>query len=153
MTTGGECLEQVALANKVNRSEVFHELGTTRDVQVSIIRHGIILEHRTLPVHIRIALALLHGGLVTIVLDKAQRLHVSKTLRIEVQLMLYSHVTSHHGIVRVILVGQHRRDLHDGIGCHTNLCLTLSTTLGGNQDHTISTLHTINGSSRGILQD
>ena len=158
MTSCGESLEQVTLTGEVYRRKILHELSTTRDVQVSVVRHGHFLEHGTLPVYIRIAFAhqvafiIIGVGILTIVLNEAHRPHVSKTLRIEVQLMLNSNVASYECIVRVVLVGQHRGDFHSSIGCNTNLSLTLGTTLGGNQDNAVSTLHTVNGCCRSVFQ-
>ena len=61
-------------------------------------------------------------------------------------------VTGHQGIVGIILIRQLGRHLHNGIGRHVNLGLTLGTAFRGDQDHTVSTLHTIDGSGRSILQ-
>ena len=66
--------------------------------------------------------------------------------------MLDSLVTGNECIIRIIFIRKLRRNLHHGIGSNTNLSLAFRTTLGGNQDDTIRTLHTINGGGRSILQ-
>ena len=66
--------------------------------------------------------------------------------------MLDSSVAEHQGIVRVVLVRQLRRRLQCSIETYVNLCLAFLTTLGGNQDDTIGTLHTIDCCSGSILQ-
>ena len=66
--------------------------------------------------------------------------------------MLNHRVTGYQGIVGIVLVRQLGGDLHDGVGRYVDLSLTLGTTLRGDQDHTVSTLHTVDSRGRGILQ-
>ena len=68
------------------------------------------------------------------------------------QLILNGLVAVHVTIVRVVLARQLRHGLQCSIETEVNLRLTFLTTLGGNQNNTVSTFHTVNGSSRCVLQ-
>ncbi len=61
-------------------------------------------------------------------------------------------VAKHIAIVRVILAGEFRHSLQRSVETDIDTCLTFLTTLGGNQDNTISTFHTIHGCGRGVFQ-
>ena len=66
--------------------------------------------------------------------------------------MFKSFIAKHITIIRVILARELRHSFQSSIEADIDTCLTFHATLGGNQNNTVSTLHTINGCSRGILQ-
>ena len=66
--------------------------------------------------------------------------------------MLDGLVAQHITIIRVILTWQLRHCLQSGIETDVDSRLTFDTTLCGDKDNAVSTLHTINGSSGCVLQ-
>ena len=55
--------EEVTLMLIVDGCIVLHSLGTTCDVHIGIVRHGVVLEEFLLPIYIRITLAHQQSGL------------------------------------------------------------------------------------------
>ena len=57
----------------VCRGEILHELCTTTNIKVSIVRHRVIFKQGLLPIYIRITFSLFNSGLITIVIDERLR--------------------------------------------------------------------------------
>ena len=152
-TTAGEVLEQVTFVSEVYRCEIFHEFGTSRNIHAGIVRHGCVVEQLLLPVNVRIAVPFFSIGRMTILVDNGHRLVGTPCFFVaDVQLALHHSVQESESIVRIILLRQLGNHLHGSIRLHVYGSLTFLTTLGSNEDDTVTTLHTINGSGRSILQ-
>ena len=152
-TTAGEVLEQVTFVREVNSCKILHEFGTSRNIHAGIVRHGCVVEQLLLPVHVRIAVPLFCIGRMTILVDDRHRLvRTPCTFVVDVQLALHHSVQESESIVSIIFLRQLGNHLHGSIRLHVYGSLTFLTTLGSNEDDTVTTLHTINGSGRSILQ-
>ena len=152
-TTAGEVLEQVTFVSEVYRCEILHEFGTSRNIHTGIVRHGCVVEQLLLPVNVRIAVPFFSIGRMTILVDNGHRLVGTPCFFVaDVQLALHHSVQESESIVRIILLRQLGNHLHGSIRLHVYGSLTFLTTLGSNEDDTVTTLHTINGSGRSILQ-
>ena len=152
-TTAGEVLEQVTFVSEVYRCEILHEFGTSRNIHTGIVRHGCVVEQFLLPVHVRIAVPFLSISRVTILVNNSHWLvRTPGFFVVDVQLALYNAVEQAESIIRIIFLRQLGNHLHGSIRLHVYGSLAFLTTLGSNQDDTITTLHTINGSGRSILQ-
>ena len=55
--------EEVTLVLIVDGCIILHCLGTTSDIHIGIVRHGVVLEEFLLPIYIRITLAHQESGL------------------------------------------------------------------------------------------
>ena len=152
-TTAGEVLEQVTFVSEVYRCEILHELGTSRNIHTGIVRHGCVVEQLLLPVHVRIAVPFFSIGRMTILVDDSHRLIGTPCFFVvDVQLALYHPVQESESIISIIFLRQLGNHLHGSIRLYVYGGLAFLTTLGSNEDDTVTTLHTINSSSRSILQ-
>ena len=152
-TTAGEVLEQVTFVSEVYRCEIFHEFGTSRNIHAGIVRHGCVVEQLLLPVNVRIAVPFFSIGRMTILVDDGHRLVGTPCFFVaDVQLALHHSVQESESIIRIIFLRQLGNHLHGSIRLHVYGSLAFLTTLGSNEDDTVTTLHTINGSGRSILQ-
>ena len=66
--------------------------------------------------------------------------------------MLKGLIAKHIAIIRVVLARELGHCLQSGVKADINAGLAFHTTLGGNQDNAVSTLHTVNGCGRGVFQ-
>ena len=152
-TTAGEVSEQVTFVSEVYRCEILHEFGTSRNIHAGIVRHGCVVEQLLLPVNVRIAVPLFSISRMTILVDDGHRLVGTPCFFVaDVQLALHHSVQESESIVRIIFLRQLGNHLHGSIRLHVYGSLAFLTTLGSNEDDTVTTLHTINGSGRSILQ-
>ena len=152
-TTAGEVLEQVTFVREVNSCKIFHEFGTSRNIHAGIVRHGCVVEQFLLPIHVRIAVPFLSISRVTILVNNSHWLVRTPGFFVaDVQLALYHSIQKTESIVSIIFLRQLGNHLHGSIRLHVYGSLAFLTTLGSNEDDTITTLHTINGSGRSILQ-
>ena len=69
--------EKVTFMHEVDDSEVAHKFCTAADRDISIIRHGMILEQIILPVHVGITLKLFQVGGIAILVQYGKRSHVA----------------------------------------------------------------------------
>ena len=162
-----ELLEQTALCVVTSRDEVLHAVGTTRDVEVVLLLEGDVLHDVVCPAGVREAdrvatvLKLLddalrearsedvfcHEGIYACILSVGNR-HVGvlqvvvvRHLVVEVSILVRAGLL-HHLCRREC--GPRSRD--------ADLCLALSTALGGDEHHAVSTAHTEDGGSRSVLE-
>ena len=138
---------------EVNGCEVFYKRRTATHIDMGVVGHGVVLKHLTLPVNIGISFSLLEIGRMTVFLNDVQRQHFAPRLRFQTKLLLSGLVADGQGIGTAERARQLTGELQGSIHAHLNLRMTFLTTLGGNKDNTISTTHTIDCCSRGILQD
>ena len=66
--------------------------------------------------------------------------------------MLDGLVAEHIAVVGVVLAREFRYSLQCGVVADIDSCLAFYTTFRGNKDNTISTLDTVNGCGRSVLQ-
>ena len=152
-TTACEVPEQVTFVSKIYSCEILHEFGTSRNIHAGIVRHGCVVEQLFLPVYVRIAVPFFSIGRMAILVDDSHRLvRTPCTFVVDVQLALHHSVQESESIIRIIFLRQLGNHLHGSIRLHVYGSLAFLTTLGSNEDDTITTLHTINGSGRSILQ-
>ena len=152
-TTAGEVLEQITLMSKVYCCKILHEFGTSRNIHAGIVRHGCVVEQFLLPVYVRIAVPFFSIGRVTILVNNSHWLVRTPGFFVaDVQLALHHPVQESESIISIIFLRQLGNHLHGSIRLYVYGSLAFLTTLGSNEDDTVTTLHTINGSGRSILQ-
>ena len=92
--------------------------------------------------------------LIAEVVDECLRTVVSpRSVTADGNLVLDGLVAEHITVVGIVLAREFRHSLQGSVEANVNPGLAFHTTLGGNQDNTVSTLHTIDGGGRGVLQD
>ena len=128
-------------------NKVAHFVGATGDVHVVLGLHEGLAEHQLGPLGVGE-----HDGIAagTVSLDG---------LGLEVQVGVFTavvpliHVVVTGKVVTAGLTDVGHRDLDTGDGAHGNLGFAGVSSLGGNNDNTVSTAHTEHGGGGGILQD
>ena len=138
-----EFLKDTILGEHTGRDKVLHGLVTTRDVHVVLLLQGNVLHQVIRPLHAREA-----DGVGTILE------HVDHALReIRVLAVVGTHGIVESGIlIRAGLLYHLRRSQSRERSVEGDVCLSLDTTLGGDEHHTVGTTHTEHGGGRGILQ-
>ena len=107
---------------EVESYEIFHELGTTGEVDIGVVREGVVLEHLFLPVNVRITFCLAvvtevitvlvivgDDGMILVAekIDKRLWTIVSpRTGTANGELVLNGLVAEHVAVVRVVLAGK-----------------------------------------------
>ena len=149
----GYLLIYIAFMRIVHTGEIFHELSTTTDVDVSIIRSSYVLQQIVHPVHIGVAFSFCLIGRIAILVQTVLRQVVTPGFRLISQFTLNNLVTERKRIIRVHHIGQFRVGLQCRTGIDVDHCLALCTTFGGNQDYTVGTAYTIYSCRGSIFQD
>ena len=144
--------EHVTLVQKVDRGEIFHKLRTAGDVHIGVVGHGRLSEYHILPVYIRIALGLFQIGRVTVFTDNVHRSHLEPRLGLEAQFVSCGLVADGEGIGAAHRTGELRHRFKRHVHSYFYLGLAFLSAFGGDENHAVGTLHTIDGRGRRVFQ-
>ena len=144
--------EHVTLVQKVDRGEIFHKLRTAGDVHIGVVGHGRLSEHHILPVYIRIALGLFQIGRVAVFTDNVHRSHLEPRLGLEAQFVSCGLVADGEGIGTAHRTGELRHRFKRHVHSYFYLGLAFLSAFGGDENHAVGTLHTIDGRGRRVFQ-